>query len=145
MNYRAILLLLVAIFVFSPACKRKYEEGPFFSVIPAKDRLTRDWNWVLARRTTDGVTENLSQRLTDATLSIKDDGSWSENRYNTVGNWELVSNNNELNLIFEQRGDSLGVPSTAVAFDIRQLTQKDLWLIFEDSVEILEWQLVAAE
>lgn len=145
MNAKATLLLLPVLLMLTFGCTRKYEEGPIISVIPAKDRLTRDWNWVLARRTTNGVTENLSQRLTNSTLSIKDDGSWVESRYNSSGNWGLVSNNNELNLIFDQRGDSLGLPSTAVAFDIRQLTQKDLWLVFEDSVETLEWQLVAAE
>ena len=139
------LSLFTLIILLLSGCTRKYEEGPFISVIPAKDRLSRDWNWVLSRRTTNGVTENLSQRLSGSTLSMKEDGSWSENRYNTRGSWGLVSNNNELNFIFEASGDSLGVPSTAVAFDIRQLTQKDLWLIFEDSVEILEWQLVAVE
>lgn len=145
MKCKAVLLFLPVMLMLTFGCTRKYEEGPIISVIPAKDRLTRDWNWVLARRTTNGVTENLSQRLTNSTLSIKEDGSWSESRYNTGGNWGLVSNNNELNIIFEQSGDSLGVPSSAVAFDIRQLTQKDLWLVFEDSVEILEWQLVATD
>jgi hypothetical protein len=145
MKYKAALLLFPVLLMLTFGCTRKYEEGPIISVIPAKDRLARNWNWVLARRTTNGVTENLSQRLTNSTLSIQDDGAWTESRYNTRGSWGLVSNNNELNFVFEQRGDSLGVPSTAVAFDIRQLTQRDLWLVFEDSVEILEWQLVAED
>ena len=124
-------------------CNNKYEEGPLLSIFPAKDRLARSWSWALARRTTDGVTENLSSRLTDGMLTIAEDGTWTESRYGTSGTWGLVSKKQELNLVFNPTGDSLGISASAVAFDIRQLTQKNLWLVFEDSVEVLEWQLTA--
>ncbi|MFK7970649.1 MAG: hypothetical protein AB8F95_09785 [Bacteroidia bacterium] len=141
MNLRIALVFLFGSLIFS--CSNKYEEGPFLSVFPAKERLARNWNWVLARRTSNGVTENLSSRLTGSSFQFNDDGSWNESRYGTSGTWALVSKKQELNLIFEPSGDSLGVDAQAVAFDIRQLTKNDLWLIFEDTVEVLEWQLKA--
>ena len=135
--FLAVLLLLLV------GCSHNYEEGPFLSVFPPKDRLARDWNWSLARTTADGVTLNQSNRLTNNTLSIRDDGTWAESRYGISGTWELVSKKQELNFIFNPSGDSLGVNADAVAFDIRQLTKKNLWLGFQDSAKVLEWQLVA--
>lgn len=143
MNRVLALYGLAIIFLLQLGCNRQYEEGPFLSVFLAKDRLARDWNWVLARRTTDGVTENLTNLLTNSTLTINEDGTWQESRYGTSGGWGLISKKRELNIVFEPTGDSLGIPSPALAFDIRQLTKQDLWLVFEDSVEILEWQLIA--
>ena len=107
-----------------------YDEGPFFSIYTAEDRVKNTWKWASARE--DGI--NLTGILADSTIEFADsdvvkicakDGGCRE------GIWTLISKNEELQIIFGKQ---------AIAYQIERLTRKELWLKYQDTL-LIEWQL----
>lgn len=88
--------LFIAAFLFSCG---KYEEGPGFSLLTKKNRITNVWN--LSSRTTNGSTTNLSNVTWK--VEIKDDESYnSQATYlgitflNESGIWKFSTDKSQL-------------------------------------------------
>jgi len=129
-----LLLLSMLGFMLLAACSR-YEEGPSFSIWPAKDRIVNIWKWSLAVE--NGV--NRTGELADSTIEFRDDEivricDLSDNC--REGSWNLVTKKQKLQLIFGQK---------ATAYEIRLLKKSEMWLSFSDSDSIVrvEWELVS--
>ncbi|MEM6263849.1 MAG: hypothetical protein AAGI38_15150 [Bacteroidota bacterium] len=126
--------LLMSVFLLTGCDDRKYEDGPLISIWSAQTRVEGKWEWALARETRlpSGEVRNLTGQLAGKIIEFNSDNTVSISD-SVSGQWYLVSKNEELNLIFE---------SSATAYNIRQLTRKDMWLEFvTDSIQV-EWQLV---
>lgn len=137
MKYRWIILVFA---LFLTACTDKYPEGPELSFLSAKQRVEGKWKWAIARKIEAGRETNLSLRFTADTLEFLPDGTVTDSRYNLSGNWELVSKNTEINLLFGEKADSLRIPP-AIAFQIQLLKSDEIWLEFADDSTMIEWQL----
>jgi hypothetical protein len=131
------ILLLASVLT---ACTTKYPEGPELSFLTAKQRVEGKWKWAIARKIEEGQETNLSLRFTADTLEFLADGTVTDSRYGLTGNWDLVSKNTEINLLFGEQADSLSIPS-AIAFQIKLLKADEMWLEFEDDSTMIEWQL----
>ena len=135
------LTLCMGILILLGACDdRKYEEGPFLSIWPAKDRIEGKWQWAIARETQSGEVVNWSLRFEGDTLEFKADGTVTDSRYGVEGSWTLISKKNEINILLGDKSDSLRV-APAIAFDIRLLKRNEMWLEFLDDSTRIEWQL----
>lgn len=132
------IILLIAITV--TACTEKYPEGPQLSFLTAQQRVEGKWKWAIARKIEAGQETNLSLRFTADTLEFLNDGTVTDSRYGLTGNWDLVSKNTEINLLFGDKADSLQIPS-AIAFQVNLLKADEIWLEFADDSMMIEWQL----
>jgi hypothetical protein len=118
-----IFLLLIQILISN--CS-KYEDGPFFSFLSAKQRLAREWKVEYAINLSTGVTH--SADFEDWRLSFNKDGSFSYKViYNLVeteykGKWEILGKNQ---IKTNYTSNSLEIVEF---YTILRLTKKELWL-----------------
>lgn len=132
MNKPTRSLLLLAVGALGMLACARYEEGPEISFFQVEYRVENTWNWAYAFR--DGV--NLTGVLSDSTITflatdtVKICGPDGGCR---VGRWNLVDKKRKLQIIFG---------TEAIAYDIRLLTRKDLWLRYEDTI-LIDWELRA--
>lgn len=129
-------LLLVACLgsgLFWSACKR-YEEGPFLTVLSVEKRVTNTWKWSLAIE----HDQNLTGVRADSTLTFEENGQVKVcgEAACREGSWNLVTKKEKLQLIFGQQ---------ATAYDILLLKRNEMWLAFTDpaSGAITRWELVS--
>lgn len=132
------IILLFALLL--TACTDKYAEGPQLSVFSAKQRVTGQWEWAIARTIRQGQEVNNSLLFTNDTLNFQVDGTVTDSRYNLTGEWDLISKNTEINLLFGNQADTIGIPG-AIAFQIKRLLKQEMWLEFADDSTTIEWQL----
>ena len=107
----------------------KYEEGPGFSLLSKKNRITNLWK--LTSRTTNGEVTNLSNFTWD--VEIKDDETYTSKAFlfgvnflNESGNWKFSSDKKQL----------LTTPSgstNTASWDIVRLTKDELKLRYVSS------------
>jgi len=115
---------------------RKYDEGPFFSVLPTEKRLAGTWEWQLALEDQQPLTGIYA----DSTITFSEAGSVSicdQENSCREGTWSLVSRRTRLQMIFGQN---------TTLFDIKMLKQKEVWL--QQSVDgalNVEWELIPLE
>lgn len=117
-------LLLIIVLVLS-ACS-KFEDGPLFSLISVKKRLSREWKVEFSRNLETGIEH--SADFEGWLLSFEKNGSYSNSiiydgvaiKYN--GNWELIGQN-------QLRLDYTATSGRITEFYlILRLTKKELWL-----------------
>jgi hypothetical protein len=116
-----LAFLFVSALLFSCG---KYEEGPGFSLLTKKNRITNVWS--LASRTTNGNTTNLSN--TTWTVTINDDDSYNSKAtvfgitvLNENGTWKF--SNDKLQLLTIPSGSS-----NTASWEIVRLTKDELKL-----------------
>ena len=139
MNNRstASLLALATLVTLSTGCG-KYEEGPEFSLRSRKERIANTWRVEKAMNGTDDVTSAFSQyelKLTkdgDATLTANYALGDLTFEYATSGTWELVNNDEDLKLDFENN-------DADETYTIQRLKEEELWVREKDGS--LELQL----
>jgi hypothetical protein len=104
----------------------KYEDGPNFSLLSKKSRVVGTWDMKSLTDSQTGVTDNFCQNgaycveITmdkDNKLTQKiSDGSYS---YTYTGTWDF--NDDKTQLIWT-------TPSYTTSYEIKRLTNKELWL-----------------
>jgi hypothetical protein len=137
---KQLSFFFICSFLLLTACSEKYEEGPDISFLRAKTRVEGEWKWAIARKVERGIQTNQSLLVAEDTLHLRSDGVALDSRYGLEGEWSLISKNTELNLIFGQEADSLQIPP-AIAFRIKRLLEREMWLEFADDSITIEWQL----
>jgi hypothetical protein len=92
-------LVYLSIGIFLLASCGKYEEGPGFSLLSKKNRITNTWN--LSSRTTNGQSTNVSNFTWK--VVIKDDETYTSQSslfgvplFNETGNWKFSSDKKQL-------------------------------------------------
>lgn len=104
----------------------KFDDGPLFSLLSVKKRLSRDWKVEFSRNLETGIEH--SADFEGWLLSIEKGGTYSNTinyggihiQYN--GNWELIGQN-QLRLDYEATTGNI-----TEFYIIMRLTKKELWL-----------------
>jgi hypothetical protein len=120
----AIALFSVA--VLTTSCN-KYEEGPSFSLLTKKQRLTGEWT--LEAYISDGqdITSSVQAAWGPAAWIIQKDERYSiTGSFNEHGDWELTGDKDEMR--FDPDGND-----PAVSYHILRLRNKELWLRYTNS------------
>lgn len=136
MTPKYIIYCSIFIMIMGFSCQR-YEEGPFISIWPAKDRIINTWKWSLAIENE----ENQTGARADSTIQFRDDEVvriCDLNENCREGTWNLVTNKKKLQLIFGR---------SARAYTILKLKKNEMWLYYanKDSTETTEWELVSVD
>jgi hypothetical protein len=125
MNTKAIKIGLASLgmIAFLSACG-KYEEGPGFTLLTKKARLTGEWDakeYVDADGTVVADNDDATvEFVKDGTMIIRDGGT------STEGTWEFVSDKEKLRTSYSYT--ILGVTQTYTGeTTIIRLTNKELW------------------
>lgn len=117
---------MLAVIVLS-ACN-KYEDGPKFSLMSKKARLTGEW--VVEQYTVNGVdyTSDFNSTMGAYVLEIEKDGKYrTEGAYPDSGTWELGEDKDDVFLKSNEAG------SEEVSYRITRLKNKELWVKHSDS------------
>jgi hypothetical protein len=128
-NKFAVLLLAVALIGTSLSSCGKYEEGPAFSLLTKKARLTGVWD-EKEEVDSDGTvyTDNSS-----ATIEFTKSGSYilsdPGSSLSLTGEWEFTSNKEKLRVSYEFGGTQIE------EFTILRLTNKELWVKDNDNYQ----------
>ncbi|MCB0622022.1 MAG: hypothetical protein KDC41_25690 [Saprospiraceae bacterium] len=131
----ATIAILALLLLFG--CKR-YEEGPYFTLLSKKNRISGNWEVVTATTTT-GL--DFTADLAGYHFDLSRDGQASieypglSGPAVLTGEWTLEFNKSVFQ--WEVEGDTLGFYySRFEQFDILRLTNEDFWLIDRDNAEI---------
>lgn len=133
MNYgkRTLFLAATLVTVLNFQSCGKYEDGPAFSLRTKTSRIAGEWEVVRIG------SEVYPQNGYSIEFDFEKDGdftftySYDGYSYSYAGEWEFSSNKEELDLI---------VDGSVETFEIKRLTNKELWL--EDDTN-QEWRLEA--
>lgn len=112
------LCFALTLMVFA-SCK-KYEDGPAFSILSKKARLTGEWE---LRKIVQNGNDITSTITTDTRITFKKDGSFQESYTNTTtqfidGNWEFDGNKDYIFLSYTS--------SSRIEMEILRLTNIQL-------------------
>lgn len=117
--------LLVTAILSTPSCG-KYEEGPGFTLLTKKMRITNEWDTkeIVAP---NGDTQSDND---DSYTIIEKDGTAKavDGSLTNTGSWEFSSDKEKIRFTYEY----FGVDVTT-EFTILRLTNKELWLRDEDN------------
>lgn len=117
------LLLTSLVLITIPSCK-KYVEGPKFSLLTKKARLTGEW--VLESYSVAGVDETDSQKAllgANFVWEIEKDGKYMmRGNISQDGAWKLGEDKDDIRFTPD------GSPSVTVSYRILRLSSKELWL-----------------
>lgn len=133
MNYgkRTLFLAATVVTILNFQSCGKYEDGPAFSLRSKTSRITGEWEVVqigaVAYPQNGYSIEFEFEKNGDFTFTY----SYGTYSYSYLGDWEFSSNKEELDII---------VDGTVETFEIKRLTNKELWL--EDNTN-QEWKLEA--
>ena len=138
MKNRFIPLLLILgaslLGFFGCNLQTKYEEGPFVSIFPARDRVVNEWEWAYALE----YDVNRTGILADSTIEFLDDGVVKICRISgecREGTWNLITKRSKLQIVFG---------SKATAYDIFMLKENEMWVrLSENDTFVVEWELVS--
>jgi hypothetical protein len=137
-----ILTLLVVLFALS-SCN-KYPDGPAFSLLSKKERLSNTWK--IDQYFENGVnkTADANNVLKDYNLTIDKSGSYSLTyklfsilSVSESGTWDFVSNNE--NVLFTKTSPS---PVSTTEWSILKLKENELWGQYNDSSKVVKVQLI---
>lgn len=135
--------LLLAIISFTIVGCKKYENGPDFSIIPKKERISN--NWKLASYSENGVdkTSIFNSLFQNAMLQIESDGDYVLTYkaaglvdYSEKGTWRFVNNKKD----FETNPTSGN--GSVVVHHILRLKETELWYYEEDNGVRKEYHLI---
>ncbi len=116
----AMLTMLFAVLVSS--CS-KYEEGPVFSLLTKKARITGEWK--VEEVSVDNVTlSDISDYAGTYTYEKDGTGTASGNNLSFEFDWEFSEDKEELRI----RTTVLGVTSPWVEYEIVRLTNSEFWI-----------------
>lgn len=132
-----ILLFSLCVLILS-AC-RKYEDGPAFTVLSKTERITKDWILNAVALETPGSTTNIIVQYPTMRLRVRKDSLivlFSPITEKLYGTWEFAESKETFNWIVDHNPATVIEAATGSdmtydsleRFDIRRLTQKDLWL-----------------
>lgn len=132
-NFKFFLAIIGVIFVLS-ACN-KYEEGPSFTLLSKKARISGDWT--IEKITSVSGVEQLSQST--EVLSINRNGSYQliyKELPTVLGNWAFIKEKEYVSLTYKKDGfDNID------EYKIIRLKNKELWL---EDVEGVRFNYVLA-
>lgn len=125
-NIKLLFSVLSLVFIFT-ACN-KYEEGPKFSLLTKKARISGTWK-LEKTIDADGTVEyhNDTERMTiekDGTVKFTEDG------FSINGSWEFISDKEAISFIISVFGESV-----VENFTILRLKNKELWLKDSDGTQ----------
>lgn len=124
---KAISVLFIGLFIFS-SCG-KYEDGPAFSLLSKKARLTGEW--VIDEVTVNDADQTAAFKAVlgdNFVLEIEKDGVYrTEGSNPDKGKWELGEDKDDVYMLSDAQGAS------EMAFRILRLKNKELWLRQTDS------------
>jgi hypothetical protein len=114
--------------MFIQSCK-KYDDGPSFTLLTKKMRITGEWKFSSAYLNGSSITSAVRKDLGEGYVwSIKNNGTYSENaNVNDAGIWKFIDDKEAVRFT---SSDTLIDP---YEYRIRRLTNKDLW--FETTVQ----------
>ncbi len=129
------VLSLLAIALIASSCS-KYEDGPSFSLLPKKERVTNNWEVEKAMEDGQDVTSSYEQYELDlrkdnsATLTARYEGGAGAVVFETDGTWEFQNNKSDLKLDYEN-------DEADETYIILRLAKDELWLLSKgDDVEL---------
>ena len=121
--------IILAILISVVSACGKYDEGPGFSLLSKKNRITNSWD--LSSRTTNGETTNLSNYTWN--VEIKDDETYTSKAFlfgvnflNETGNWKFSTDKKQL--LTTPSGSS-----NTASWEIVRLTKDELKLRYVSS------------
>ena len=137
-------LLKSSVFIFAvltllTACN-KYEDGPKFSLLTKKARLSGEWVIEsVTYNTTDVTSTYVSAVGANYVMEIEKDGKYrTEGANPDTGTWTLGEDKDDVRFLSDQSG------STEMSYRILKLQSKALWLKYtETNGDILEVQYKA--
>ena len=137
-NLFKLLSVVIILSVTSIGCQ-KYDDGPFFSFLPKKDRLANEWEIEKIIQNGSDVTSYYS--TDNLSIEYKKDGTYKTTYIllgqplTETGDWEFDSKKE--NLITTPDGSS-----SETKFKILKLMNKELWLEKEDGSNVTETHYV---
>lgn len=139
---RNYLFLLSIISIIGSSCK-KYENGPDFSLLPAKERLANSWK--LSSYSEDGVdkTDLFNSLFQNAIFNIESDGGYTLTykaagvvSYSETGTWRFINNKKDFETNPTSGTGSIGT------HHILKLKDKELWYYDMDNGVRKEYHLI---
>lgn len=108
----------------------KYDEGPGFTLLTKKMRLTGEWD---TKEYVDGSSGNTTADNSDAYVTIDKDGTYTytDGSTSTTGTWDFSSDKERLKVTYTSGSFSISDESI-----ILRLTNKELWLKDPDTGDI---------
>jgi hypothetical protein len=128
---KQIIIALIAVmglgFTFS-SCN-KYEDGPKFSLLTKKARLTGDWTLEAYIANGYDITSTTQSFLGASwEYQIEKDGSWKQTgNMNSSGTWELGEDKDDVKFTETSPGNNV------TTYRILKLKSKELWLRYTNS------------
>jgi hypothetical protein len=103
----------------------KYENGPGFTLLTKKARLTGDWD----EKETVDVNGNVTADNSSDYATFEKDGTYkvTSGSFSFIGTWEFVSDKEKLRVTYTSGSSSISSEAT-----IMRLTNKELWLKDDD-------------
>ncbi|MEN9999074.1 MAG: hypothetical protein RI922_2064 [Bacteroidota bacterium] len=119
--FKSAAILLLSVFVLS-ACS-KYEEGPKFTLLTKKARLSGEWVIESVTYNTTDITSSYEALLgANFVLEIEKDGGYrTEGSNPDTGTWELGEDKDDIRFLSSASG------ATEETFRILKLKNKELW------------------
>jgi hypothetical protein len=134
---RILILFTVFAIVIIGACK-KYPDGPILSVHTKTERIAgraarfpgKGWDVTyFSVNGYDSTSYLKSQSVYRKYAFVRDhDGYYGEGTFGRDGHWQFDSNKEKLSLSINVNGPIGPYLANYVSWDIRRLTEKDLWL-----------------
>jgi hypothetical protein len=122
----------------------KYEDGPGFSLMSKKSRMVGTWDLVSATSPSTGEVYNYCQNgaecaeITmnkDNTMTFKVSYQGSSQSYSYAGTWDFNEDKSQLNWTDEG--------GAVTSFEIKRLTNKELWL--DDDITSVDGDILKLE
>lgn len=127
MKTKTILTLatVVAATTFLASCG-KYEDGPGFTLLTKKARITGEWD---VKEFVDGSDGSITTDNSSATYLIEKDGTltYTDGNVSTSGTWEFTSDKENLRVITTYTLLGATITDTQESI-ITRLTNKELWI-----------------
>lgn len=125
------MLALTVLIILSFNNCQKYDEGPGFSLLTKKARLTGEWELVEV----DGEVPDPDDEKIIFTFEKDGDFSWEYDygsySYSYDGTWEWEDDKETIEISIEDDSQTLNID-----YEILKLTNQDLWLTNDDNDQI---------
>jgi hypothetical protein len=126
-------VLLLSLLALSLGSCTVYEDGPYVSLTPRKERIANDW---VAERVVKADGTDITGDFDDWTWTFTSDGEAKITSpvlgvpVTFGGNWNLVDNDKIFQLIIVY-----GIGNSINDYEILRLTSKEFWLLDEENTE----------
>lgn len=129
-------IIIYSLLIASCIGCKKYESGPYFSIVTKKERIKNTWTPQQVTRQVSALeVVDITSNYADVTIELGQDTAIIsfpidgeiEQYY---GNWELAENNTALT--WDVKGDTtFQLLDTIERFDILRLTTNEFWLAYD--------------